>query len=413
MSRRSKPKYFPPRPRRKTGSGRFFWLVLLVLAAVAVALWFWWPRSPAPAPVQPQPQPQPLPPLATNLVTRYVPPAPVLRPLGPISPIPPRLLLPMTPTVPLTALPTNAPAKAPKSQPLPVITPSANGFPRPVSNPFEAQVALARLAISSGSIDGAMGSQTHEALREFQVQKHLPATGKLDAATRSVLMLDAPALTSYTVTDSDLARLQPIGKTWLEKSQQSALEFETELELVGEYSHANPALIRKLNPRVDWANLAPGAVLQIPDVQYPDPEDKAALVIIHLSGKYLEAFDESSNLLAHFPCSIAAHVEKRPVGLLHVIVIAPNPNYTFDPAVFPESPEAQKLGRKLILPAGPNNPVGVAWMGLDRPGYGMHGTPAPEQVGRTESHGCFRLANWDAAYMVKLVWIGMPVNVVP
>jgi lipoprotein-anchoring transpeptidase ErfK/SrfK len=96
-----------------------------------------------------------------------------------------------------------------------------------------------------------------------------------------------------------------------------------------------------------------------------------------------------------------------------VVVVAPHPNYTFDPALFPESPEAQQLGRKLILPAGPNNPVGVAWVGLDRPGYGIHGTPAPEQVGRTESHGCFRLANWDAAYFLKLAWIGLPVEVDP
>jgi len=66
-----------------------------------------------------------------------------------------------------------------------------------------------------------------------------------------------------------------------------------------------------------------------------------------------------------------------------------------------------------MLRPGPNNPVGVAWIGLDKPGYGMHGTPSPEQVGRTESHGCFRLANWDAEYLVKLVWIGMPVEIVP
>ncbi len=91
--------------------------------------------------------------------------------------------------------------------------------------------------------------------------------------------------------------------------------------------------------------------------------------------------------------------------------VALNPNYTFDPALFPESPEARDGSPKLIIPPGPNNPVGVVWMGLDRPGYGIHGTPAPEQVGRTESHGCFRLANWNASYLIKLVWVGMPVNV--
>ena len=120
-----------------------------------------------------------------------------------------------------------------------------------------------------------------------------------------------------------------------------------------------------------------------------------------------------TNLLAHFPCSIAARVEKRPVGELHVIVIAPNPNYTFDPELFPESAEARQLNQKLVLPPGPNNPVGVAWIGLDKPGYGIHGTPNPEQVGRTESHGCFRLANWDAEYLSHFVWVGMPVFVEP
>ena len=105
-------------------------------------------------------------------------------------------------------------------------------------------------------------------------------------------------------------------------------------------------------------------------------------------------------MLAHFPCSIAAKVEKRPVGELHVAVVAaPNPNYTFDPAIFTDSPEAQAIGHKLVLPPGPKNQVGVEWIGLDKPGYGMHGTPNPEQIGRSESHGCFRLANWDAEYL--------------
>jgi lipoprotein-anchoring transpeptidase ErfK/SrfK len=98
---------------------------------------------------------------------------------------------------------------------------------------------------------------------------------------------------------------------------------------------------------------------------------------------------------------------------LHIAAIAPNPNYTFDPALFPESPEAKELKTKLVLPSGPNNPVGLAWIGLDKPGYGIHGTPNPEQVGRTESHGCFRLANWNAEYLLRLVEIGVPVRVQP
>jgi len=299
-----------------------------------------------------------------------------------------------------------APAKL---KPLIIAPQKPADFPRPVRDAFEAQVALARRAISPGSLDAAIGSQTRAAIAAFQRSQKIPESGILDTNTRALLTLDAPLLSTYTVTTNDLARLQPIGKTWLAKSQQTALDFETILELVAEHAHSHPLLIEKLNPEIDWSNVVTGTVLKIPGVDYPEPADKAAFVVIHLSQKFLEAFDQNTNLILHCPCSIAAKVEKRPVGELHVAVIAPNPNYTFDPELFPESGETQKL----ILPPGPNNPVGVAWIGLDRPGYGMHGTPAPEQVGRTESHGCFRLANWDAEYLLGLVSIGMPVEVVP
>lgn len=282
---------------------------------------------------------------------------------------------------------------------------------RPVQNIFEAQIALERLGISSGSIDGVIGSQTRAALRVFQETEGLPLTGELDAVTKTRLLLTKPALTTFTITSNDLPRLLPLSKTWLGRSQQPALDYENILELAAERGHAHPNLIRQLNPNVDWANVVAGTVVQIPGAKFSGDEGKAAFAIISLSEKTLEAFDAATNLIAHFPCSIAARVEKRPVGELHVAVIAPNPNYTFDPEVFPESAEARQLNRKLILPPGPNNPVGVAWIGLDKPGYGMHGTPSPEQVGRTESHGCFRLANWNAERLINLVWIGMPVFV--
>jgi lipoprotein-anchoring transpeptidase ErfK/SrfK len=137
------------------------------------------------------------------------------------------------------------------------------------------------------------------------------------------------------------------------------------------------------------------------------------MIRISLGGKWLRAYDDAGKLLAHFPCSIGSRVEKRPVGLLRVAVAVKDPNYTFDPATFPESAEAQSVGRKLLLPPGPNNPVGVAWIGLNRTGYGIHGTPVPEQVGRTESHGCFRLANWNAEYLRQMCWTGLPVRIEP
>jgi len=290
---------------------------------------------------------------------------------------------------------------------------NTNTYPRPVQTVLEMQVALARLAISPGSIDGQLGAQTRSALRAFQKKEHLAITGEFDQATREKLLLTQPPFTTYLVSSNDLARLQPLSPTWLGKSQQSALDYETVLELLAEKAKSSPNLLRKLNPEVDWSAAPSCRTIQMPNVGYPTVDSHAAWINISLSEKTLEAWDAETNLLSHFPCSIARQVEKRPVGELHVAVIAPNPNYTFDPAIFPESPEAKELKTKLVLPSGPNNPVGLAWIGLDKPGYGIHGTPSPEQVGRTESHGCFRLANWNAEYLLKLVEIGLPVSVQP
>ena len=284
---------------------------------------------------------------------------------------------------------------------------------RPPQNVFETQLALARQAISPGSLDGMPGPKTRLALMAFQQKENLAATGELDARTRVQLLLAAPPFTNYLVAADDLARLRPLGKTWLEKSQQDRLDYETVLELVAEKAQSHPNLIQLLNPVIDWTNIAAGTSVTVPGVERPPVREKAALARIHLESRTLQVFDENTNLLAHFPCSIAAFAEKRPAGELHIAVIAPNPNYKFDPENFPESAEARELNRKLILPPGPNNPVGAVWIGLDKPGYGIHGTPRPEQVGRAESHGCFRLANWNAEYFSQLSWVGMPVYVEP
>ena len=380
-------KYRLPDSRQGHGSP-FYWFATLLL--LAVAGWVWWQSSKRKSPESPR---QP------------VPAAPTTRPAIAQKPlfVPPRS---NAITQPLTSPPT---ARVTAPSPPPQVA----GFPRPVRDVFEAQVALARNGISSGSLDGVMGSQTRAALMAFQQKVDLVETGQLDADTKARLSLEAPPLVTCIVTSNDLARLQPLSKTWLGKSQQTALDYESILELVAERGRASPSLVRRLNPAVDWTNVVAGTQVQIPNTQYPSPSAKAGFAVIALAAKALEVFDARTNLLAHFPCSIAALVEKRPVGELHVTAIAPNPDYTFNPEVFPESAEALQIKTKLILPPGPNNPVGVAWISLDLPGYGIHGTPSPEQVGRTESHGCFRLANWNAEYLLKLVWVGMPVYVEP
>jgi hypothetical protein len=191
------------------------------------------------------------------------------------------------------------------------------------------------------------------------------------------------------------------------------MEYETVLELVSESSWSNPVLIQSLNRQIDWTNIQAGVVVRVPNVERQTQPERAAFARIGLDERMLDVFDSRSNLVGHFPCSVAKFAEKRPLGELHIAVLAPDPNYTFDPENFPESAEARRIDRKLVLQPGPNNPVGTVWIGLDRPGYGIHGTPLPDQVGRAESHGCFRLANWNAEYFLQFAWVGMPVFVEP
>ena len=400
-----RPKYKLPASDGGSG-GVFLWLFIIVVAVIIGIVWFASPKKAA------KQSPKKVSTVNTvSKVSAPVAPAPVPPPTQSVSTT--QRIVTAGSKIAAQTFATNLtsePRAATNRNPTPTPT---RDFPRAPRDTAEIQIALARTVFSPGSIDGVGGSQTRAALMAFQRSRSLAATGETDAATRAALSLNTPTHTVFVVTSNDLARLQPVSKSWLGKSQQTALDYETILELVAETSHASPTYIRKLNPGVNWTNVTVGDEIKVPTVDYPEPKARAAFIVISLEARRLQAFDADTNVIAHFPVSIAAKFEKRPVGELHVRAVAPNPDYTFNPEVFPESEEARRMNGKLILPPGPNNPVGTAWISLDRPGYGIHGTPSPEQVGRTESHGCFRLANWNAAHLIKLVWIGMPVRVEP
>ncbi len=422
--------------RRSREAGGILLRALVVLAAAALG-WTWW-QSARPSTRGSARMVRPLPPITESNGAWIVPVVGrdgrakepmVLVPVKPALPkaVPntarPELFTNAAPSIvpATTAVVSNTPPQVVRS-PAKVLPPVAIAPTNVVGrgkNPFDerilaAQVALARLGISSGSFDGVAGSQTRAAVRVFQEREGLLASGTLGVATLSALASEEPLYTNFLVSATDLASLQPLGATWLGKSQQSSLAHENLLELVAERTHSNPKLVRWLNPEMNWDRVEAGRSLKVLNLGAPLVPRKAAFLRIHLADRKLNAYDEATNLLVHFPCSIAARVDKRPLGEeLHIAVMAPNPNYTFDPDVFPESAEARELDRKLILQPGPNNPVGTVWLGLDKPGYGIHGTPKPEDVGRTESHGCFRLANWNAELLLKMVGVGTPVFVEP
>ena len=310
----------------------------------------------------------------------------------------------------LLALGVNAQETLPVTEPAAA---AASEFDRGVETVLETQIELHRRGFSCGSVDGVMGPQTAAALRAFQRLNGFNETGTLNLETKSVLRLTAPTMTTHVLTEEDVASLRALPTTWLERAQQPTLAHATTLELIAERYRAGPRFIRSLNPEVDWIAIEPGTPVIVPALSRVVISGRAAEIRIWLEARELQAFDATGRLLAHFPVSIARKVEKRPVGELRITVVVREPNYTFDPEVYPESEEARQLGRKLIIPPGPNNPVGRAWIGLNLPGYGIHGTPDPEKVGRTESHGCFRLANWDALVLTGLVSVGLPVIVEP
>ena len=176
--------------------------------------------------------------------------------------------------------------------------------------------------------------------------------------------------------------------------------YETLLEKFAELGHTSQNTMRLLNPGVAWPNPPVGTVIRIPNVATTNKPPKAALVKVNLANRQVTVFDAAGAQIALFPCSIAADKSKRPPsGEIHVKGIAPHPNYTYTS----EKPDHRGKFKKYIYPSGPNNPVGLAWIGLSIPSYGIHGTPHPETIGRAESHGCFRLANWNAVRLRDMV----------
>ncbi len=262
------------------------------------------------------------------------------------------------------------------------------------------QLALDNAGFSPGLIDGVAGPRTRMAQQLAQ------------EAAQSLEASGSPWC-EWQVPEHFLDEVALIPKTWLERSQSTGMWHETPLEKISETFHASRAFLIFLNPQIrDWGQVQEGHFLTVPDLHL-QKAGHADHLRISISRKVVLACDNQEKILASFPCSIAAKKEKRPKGRLEVCSIILHPDYVFDPALFPELPEARTLKTKLIIPPGPNNPVGEMWIGLNLKGYGIHGTPYPEEIARTESHGCFRLTNWDAIRLGEMIRTGTPVAVEP
>jgi lipoprotein-anchoring transpeptidase ErfK/SrfK len=277
------------------------------------------------------------------------------------------------------------------------------------------QVLMDRQGFSPGQIDGKSGANLSHTLLALQAAKKLPSTGRPDCDTWKALGADSgePTITTYTVTDKDVAG--PFEKIPPKAADQAKLEtlgYQSTTELLSERFHTSPALLAQLNPGVA---MTAGAAIKVPAVTPFDPDAKpvrdadAGDITIQVSRQEsaLRATRADGTLVFFAPVSSGSVHDPLPPGEWKVNGVSWHPVFHYNPDLFWDAKAADE---KATIKAGPNNPVGVVWVALNLEHYGIHGTPEPGNIGHTESHGCVRMTNWDAARLAALVKPGTAVT---
>ncbi|MFN3274431.1 MAG: L,D-transpeptidase [Paracoccus sp. (in: a-proteobacteria)] len=264
------------------------------------------------------------------------------------------------------------------------------------------QLLLDRSGTSPGVIDGYKGGMSLSAIQAFERRAGLPVDGVLDPHVWNLLQAYAErAVTqSYTITEADAQGLvASIPTDYAEKALMPSLGYTSVAERLAERFHMDERFIQMLNPGI---SLVPGATIR---VMAPNPPIRGEVtrIIIDKDNRRVAAYNARGEMVVDYPATIGSSVTPSPAGVHNVRTVAINPNYTYNPAVNFQQGDND---RALVIPPGPNGPVGTVWIGLTKPTYGIHGTPTPSQLFRNQSMGCVRLTNWDAEELAKLVRIG-------
>jgi lipoprotein-anchoring transpeptidase ErfK/SrfK len=306
-------------------------------------------------------------------------------------------------------------------------TPPPAGTQASQPDALRLQILLDRARFSPGVIDGEWGKNTEKAVYWFQFAQGINPTGQMDKGTLDALVRAAgprEALTRVRVTPEDVkGPFVEVPKDPYAQEKLDCLCYASALELFAERGHASPELIQKLNPQVDFANLALGTELVLPDVpqaavgevksqsevkpaQAPPAAGQVTQILISKQGFYLQGLDAQGHILYHFPSTLGSKYDPSAAGTLQLTGIHPEPDFHYQPTLFADVPDNKPEAH---LPPGPNSPVGLVWMALSKPHHGIHGTATPETIGYTSSHGCVRLTNWDALILAQNVQPGTPV----
>ncbi|MEO6872449.1 MAG: L,D-transpeptidase [Chthoniobacterales bacterium] len=321
-----------------------------------------------------------------------------------------------------TPLPTVVPRPVAPPKPTPVPTPRLP--PRQlVALPVYDEETSVRLQIfldnnefGPGKIDGKIGEFFGKALVAYKKAHGMEPGGAVDAQ----LLAQVPeAYTSYTIRPEDEKFVGAVASKPSQQAKLKAMLYGSHLEFVAERFHASEDFLRKLNPGMDLEQLKVGDAVKVPNVQpfeveklsehfIPrNPALAARQIFIDIRENFLEV-REGDKLVAEFPITPGSKTLPAPQGIWKILGIAVLPWFRHDEGMLMHGVRTSNFYN---IPPGPNNPVGILWMGLNKPGIGIHGTNNPETIGRAGSHGCIRMANWDAVRIKDLVTVGTKVTI--